>query len=290
MKSPRTVLKPQFAFISPTLVFLLLVVAFPLVYVLYMSTQEWYLASRVPPTFVGLKNYAEIIFKDSRFGSALKNTFLFTLIALTLQTTLGVLCALLFDTEFKGRGIVRTVFIVPMATTPVAISLVWILMMQPTTGVLNYFLSLVHIKPALWVFSQKTVLLALAIVDTWMWTPFIMLITLGGLSSLPTEPFEQAKIDGANSFQTFFRITLPLLRPYIAVAVILRSIDCLKTFDIIFVMTQGGPGTASETLNIFMFLKGFYQFHIGYASAVAVVFFVIILVVSIVLLRFRRPE
>jgi multiple sugar transport system permease protein len=210
--------------------------------------------------------------------------------AIVMQTTFGVIGALVFDRTFKGRGILRTIFILPMATTPVAISLVWILMMNPTTGVLNYFLSLIYVKPALWVFSRKTVLFSLALVDTWMWTPFLMLITLGGLSSLPLEPYESAKIDGANSWQIFWRITLPLLRPFIAVGVILRTIDALKTFDIIFVMTQGGPGTASETLNVFLFLKGFYQFHMGYASAVAVIYFVIILAVCLILLGFRRAE
>ena len=171
-----------------------------------------------------------------------------------------------------------------MMTTPVAIALVFIMMMHPQLGVLNYLLSLVGLPPQLWVYDKNTVIGALVLVETWQWTPLIMLIVLGGLAALPTEPYESALIDGASQWDMFRFITLPLVMPFLMVAIILRAIDAIKSFDIIFVMTQGGPGTASETINIYLYLQAFSFFNIGHASAVVIVFFVIIVALAVVLL------
>jgi multiple sugar transport system permease protein len=147
---------------------------------------------------------------------------------------------------------------------------------------------LVGIAPQKWVFASQSVIPTLALVETWQWTPFVMLIVLGGLASLPEEPFEAARIDGASFLQSLWYITLPLLWPYIMVAIILRAIDALKSFDIIYVITQGGPGTASETINIFLYLQAFAFYNVGLASAVVVVFFLLILGMSVGLLLVRR--
>jgi multiple sugar transport system permease protein len=186
------------------------------------------------------------------------------------------------------RGVLRAIFIMPMMATPVAIALVWTMMFHPQLGVLNYLLTSVGLPPSLWVYSPTTVIPALVLVEVWHWTPLVMLIVLGGLASLPTEPYESALIDGASAWQMFRHITLPLVMPFIMVAVIIRAIDALKTFDTIFVITQGGPGTASETINIFLYLQAFAFYDIGYASAVVVVFFVIIVVFSLILLWARQ--
>jgi multiple sugar transport system permease protein len=162
------------------------------------------------------------------------------------------------------------------------------MMLHPQLGVLNYLLSLVRIPPQKWVFASSSVIPTLGIVETWQWTPFVMLIVLGGLASLPEEPFEAARIDGASFLQSLRYITIPLLWPYIMIAIVLRSIDALKAFDIIYVITQGGPGTASETINIFLYLQAFAFYNIGFASAVVVVFFIIILAMSVALLLVRR--
>jgi multiple sugar transport system permease protein len=177
-----------------------------------------------------------------------------------------------------------------MVATPVAIALVWMMMFNPTLGIMNYFLRGLGLEPALWTSSKTTVIASLALVDTWQWTPFITLIALAGLSALPQEPFEAALMDGASGWQTFWAITLPLLRPTLMVGVLFRTIDALKTFDIIYVMTQGGPGTASETLNIYVFQTGFNYFHMGYASSLLVVLFSLVLFVSLIMMRFRRAE
>jgi multiple sugar transport system permease protein len=164
------------------------------------------------------------------------------------------------------------------------------MMMHPTLGVLNYLLTSVGLPASLWIYNKNTVLLSLVMVDTWEWVPLIMLIVLAGLASLPEEPFEAALIDGASRVQMFFYITLPLLRPSIVVAALFRAIDALKTFDIIFVMTSGGPGNASETINLYLFNVAFSYFDMGYASSIVVIFFALILGVSILAIRLRRTE
>jgi multiple sugar transport system permease protein len=203
-------------------------------------------------------------------------------------TVLGTAAALAFARPFPGRGLLRTVFSLPMMATPVSIALIWQMMFHPQLGILNYLLSLVGIGPQPWIFSRTSALPSLALVETWQWTPFVMLIVLGGLAALPTEPYEAARIDGASRWQVIRYVTIPLVWPYIMVAIILRAIDALKTFDIIYVMTQGGPGTASETLNIFLYLQAFAFFNIGFASAVVVVYFLILMVMSVGLMITRQ--
>ena len=162
----------------------------------------------------------------------------------------------------------------PMMATPVAVALVWTMMFHPQQGVLNYLLSLVGLPPSLWVYSPTLVIPSLVLVEIWHWTPLVMLIVLGGLAALPTEPYESARLDGATEWQLFRYITLPLVAPFLIVAAVIRTIDALKAFDTIYVISQGGPGTASETINLYLYLQAFAFYNIGNASAVVVVFFV----------------
>ena len=155
-------------------------------------------------------------------------------------------------------------------------------------GLANYLVTVVGLSPFRWTYSSQTALYALALVDVWQWTPLIMLIALAGLASLPREPYEAAHLDGATSIQSFWHITLPLLRPTLVVAILFRSIDALKTFDIIFVMTQGGPANASETINILLFNQAFSYFNMGYAASMAVVLFALVMGASLILIKVRR--
>jgi len=228
------------------------------------------------------------LFGDERFQWALLRTLYYTLLAVLAPLVLGTLSALVFHRKFPLRGFLRGVFILPMMATPVAVALVWTMMFHPQLGVLNYLLSLVGIPPPLWVFDPGTVIPSLVLVETWQWTPLVMLIVLGGLAALPTEPYEAAQLDGASAWQTFWRITYPMVLPFLMVAAIIRTIDAVKAFDIIYVISQGGPGTSSETLNIFLYLQAFAFYNIGYASAVVVVFFALIIALSLVLLYVRQ--
>lgn len=206
------------------------------------------------------------------------------MLAVLAPLVLGTAAALVFQQRFFLRGLLRGIFILPMMATPVAVGLVWTMMFHPQLGVLNYLLSLVGLPPQLWVFDPATVIPSLVLVETWQWTPLVMLIVLGGLAALPSEPYESAALDGASAWQRFRHITLPLVAPFLMVAAIIRTIDAVKAFDIIFVISQGGPGTASETINIFLYLQAFAFYNIGYASAVVVVFFVLIVALSLMLL------
>ena len=279
---------PVPVFTLPSVAAVALLMAFPVAYTLYMSVHAWYASSLTSPTFVGLGNFQRAFVEDDRFRNALWLTVYFTGLATALQLVLGVSLALVLNRPFRGKGLVRSVFLLPMVATPVAIALVWMMMYNPTLGVMNYLVGLVGLGPYRWVSNAAIVVPALAVVDTWEWTPLITLITLAGLATLPIEPYESALIDGASPAQMFWRITLPLLRPTIIVALLFRAIDCLKTFDIIYVMTQGGPGFASETLNVYTFQVGLFYFHIGYASSLLVILFALVLGVSLLLIKVRR--
>lgn len=275
-------------FPAPAVLVLLALMAFPIVYTVWMSLHDWNISATSAPHWIGLKNYVDILMKDTRFWHAFWRTVAFTLLSVGAELLIGLAIALTLNREFTGSGIVRTLFLIPMMATPAAIALVWALMMNPRLGVLNYLLSLVHVPGSVWIGSRSAVLGALTVVDVWQWTPLIALICLAGLATLPNEPYEAALIDGATAPQVFRHITLPLLRPTIMVALLFRLIDAIKTFDIIYVMTQGGPGEASETLNIYIYNSAFQYTHLGYASALLVLFFIFILCLSMVLIRLRR--
>lgn len=272
--------------ILPAALVLLGIIAFPLAYSVWMSVHEYSLGGGAPE-FIGSANYGQLL-RDKRFLETVPRTFYFTILGVLAPVFLGTVAALAFTRDYPGRGMLRTFFTLPMMATPVAIALIWQMMFHPQLGVLNYLLSLLHIPAQQWVFASSSVIPSLAVVETWQWTPFVMLIVLGGLAALPEEPVEAARIDGASFWQVIRYITLPLLWPYIMVALVLRSIDALKSFDIIYVITQGGPGTASETLNIFLYLQAFAFYKVGLASAVVVVFFMILLAMSVALLLVRR--
>ena len=278
----------RYIFPAPAFIVVGVIVVYPVFYTGWMSLQEWYASSLTLPQFIGTANYQKIIAGDPRFREAFFRTLYFTLIAVSVETVLGVSMAILFNREFWGKGLVRTLSILPMMATPTAISLIFVMMYHPTLGVMNYLLTVVGLPAWTWTYSSKTALYAIALVDVWEWTPLIMLIAMAGLAALPKEPYESAKIDGASAFQCFYLITLPLLRPTLVVAILFRAIDALKTFDIIFVMTQGGPSNASETINILLFNQAFSYFNMGYASSMAVALFSIILGVCLVLMKVRR--
>lgn len=272
-------------FIVPAAVVVLAVIIFPWIFTLYVSAHDWHLGGA--RSWVGLDNYIKL-FSDSRFGWAMLRTLFYTLLAVVFPMLLGLAAALAFNRKFPLRGLARTIFILPMMATPVAVALVWTMTFHPQLGVLNWLLGQIGLPPSMWVYSANTVIPTLVMIEVWHWTPLVMLLILGGLASLPVDPYEAAKIDGANGWQAFRHITLPLLMPFIVVALIIRCIDALKAFDTIYVITQGGPGSASETINIFLYLQAFAFYNVGYASAVVVVFFVIIMALAALLLWTRQ--
>lgn len=277
--------RSYYLFIVPALAVVGAVIVFPWLFTLWMSAFDWTIGSAAH--FVGFGNYRTLA-TNQRFLEAVLHTFYFTALAVIAPLVLGTAAAMIFHREFPLRGVLRGVFVMPMMATPVAVALVWTMMFHPQQGVLNYLLSLVGLPPSLWVYSPTLVIPSLVLVEVWHWTPLVMLIVLGGLAALPTEPYESARLDGASEWQLFRFITLPLVAPFIAVAAVIRTIDALKTFDTIYVITGGGPGTASETINLYLYLQAFAFYNIGTASAVVVVFFVIVLALALLLLHVRE--
>jgi multiple sugar transport system permease protein len=272
-------------FVVPCGAVVIATIVFPWFFTLYMALHDFKLGGG--REWVGLANYGKLL-GDERFLLSILRTLYFTALAVLLPMVLGLLAALAFNQKFPLRGLARTVFILPMMATPVAAALVWTMMFHPQLGVLNWLLQQIGLPPSMWVYAPETVIPTLVMVEVWHWTPLVMLILLGGLASLPLDPYEAAKIDGATPLQCFRHITLPLLAPFLVVALIIRAIDALKAFDTIYVITQGGPGTASETTNIFLYLQAFAYYNLGYASAVTVVFFAIIILLAMVLLWTRE--
>ncbi|WP_216329677.1 carbohydrate ABC transporter permease [Deinococcus aestuarii] len=277
----------RWVFPLPAVLALFALTILPLIFNLVLSTQERSVSTALPSSFVGWGNYTAAL-QDPRFWNSVKLMFQFTLIAVPAQMLLGLGLALLLSRNMRASGLVRAVVLLPMISTPVAVALIWALMMDPNLGVLNYFLQTLGLGRSLWLADARLVIPALALVDIWQWTPLVSLILLAGLQTMPDEPFEAARIDGASPWQVFRFVTWPMLQPALFAALTLRLIDALKTFDIIEVMTQGGPGNASETLNVYAYHTGFEFLRVGYTAALLTLLLVTVAVVAVGVNLLRR--
>jgi multiple sugar transport system permease protein len=269
----------------PAVVFTVLLIAFPFGYTIWLSLQEYSLGGQ--PRFNGFGNYVQMV-KDGEFWNGLRITFILYALSLVLQLVLGTYIALLLHGSKRLSGVVRTLMISPFVLPPVVVGMMWLVILDPAIGAANWLLQQAGLPRSDWLASPTWVIPTVALIDTWQWTPYVALIVLGGLQSLPPNVYEAAQIDGASRARTFWRITLPLLLPTLVTAAILRSVDLLRFFDIIYITTQGGPGNASNTLNIYGFRKGFEFFEIGYASALMVTLSAIVFGAVLALTQARR--
>jgi len=258
--------------IFPAVVLTLAMVIFPLGYAIYLSMT----GTAAGPSGVGVGNYVRMG-SDPQFWDALRITFGLFLSALVLQLILGTALALLLNRFGAMRGLVRTAILSPFMLPPVVVGMISIVVLDPGLGAANWILQTIGLPPFLWLASPQWSLLVVALIDTWQWTPFVALIVLGGLQSLPQRVYEAAEIDGAIGIKRFWFITLPLLGPTLLTAAVLRSVDLLRFFDVIYITTQGGPGNATTTLNIMAYKLGFDFMDIGYASSVMITLGVLVL-------------
>ena len=279
----------QILFPLPAIVFIALLMVFPILYTLYLSFTNWNLTSGMEPTFVGLTSYLRV-FSEPRFLQALGRTFTFTLFAVAIEVVLGVAIALILNRAFLGKSIAKLLLLLPLVATPVAVGIVFNLFYDPTIGLLNFALSALGLPQGRWISSESTVIASLVLVDVWQWTPMITLIVLAGLAGLSEEPVEAARVDGASEWQILRYVTIPMVMPVILTAMILRLIDALKTFDIIFAMTGGGPGYASETLNIMGFKYSLEYFRMGQSSVILVALFLVVLLCSLGIMKLRESS
>jgi multiple sugar transport system permease protein len=279
----------QLLFPLPAIIFVAMLMVFPVLYTLFLSFTNWNLTSGDPLSFVGLKSYARVL-TEPRFLHALARTFVFTIFAVAIESILGVAIALILNRAFVGKSVAKLLLLLPLVATPVAVGIVFNLFFDPTTGLANYLLKSVGLPQGLWISSAASVLPSLIIVDVWQWTPMITLIVLAGLAGLSIEPIEAAHVDGASEWQILRYVTIPMLMPVILTAMILRLIDALKTFDIIFAMTGGGPGYASETLNIMGYKYSFEYFRMGQSSVILVVLFIVVFGCSLGIMKLRTSS
>mgnify|MGYP000424451295 CR=1 FL=1 len=261
----------------PSIGFLILMTIFPTIYSFWMSLQQYNLSRPDLAHFVGFRNYGQLL-ADDLFWKAARVTFVFSASVLILQFAIGFFIANLFDREGRGMNVLRTLFIIPVFASPVALGLTWRYMYQPGYGLINHLLESVGLPRINWLASPQWALPAVIAVDVWQWTPFVALILLAGMQSISPEITEAAELDGLTRFQYLWRIVLPLLTPIIVVVGLIRLIDALKTFDMIYVITRGGPGTTTYNLPLHAYSLGFASFLMGPSAATA---WIVVLIVNV---------
>ena len=264
-----------------------LMFAVPIAVGIYLSTRSDKIGAFVPGRGVGLANFRRDVF-DQGFVSALATTLIITLIGLAIQLPVGVGLAVLLNRRLRGTRLFRTALLLPMLLTPVAVGLMWRFMLDSDLGVVNWLLDTVGLSRVGWLGEKWAARLAIAMVDSWQSIPFVMLMVLAALSTLPEGPHEAARVDGATSWRVFRFVTLPMLKPVLYVTLMIRVVDSLKLFDIIFILTRGGPGKATQTVGLLTYNTGFNFLETGRAAALGVA--VALVTLPVYLLWLRAPR
>jgi multiple sugar transport system permease protein len=273
-------------FIMPTMILLIVMNIFPLVYTLFLSFTNYSVISDKAPEWVGLQNYRTIL-TDQTLWQNFAVTGRYALISVGLQTVIGFGLALLLRSKFRGSGLITTLILVPMMLSPIVVATFWKLMYNPSYGILNYLLGYTNINTSPnWLGSPDLALWAIIIVDVWMWSPFVMLLCLAGLSAIPEYLYEAAAIDRASAWFQFRRITLPQVMPLLLIAVLFRTIEAFKQFDLVQGLTSGGPGVLTQTVSVKLYQLAFQgQLNTGLSSALAYVVLIVIIAVSNLYIR-----
>ncbi|MEV4837181.1 sugar ABC transporter permease [Nonomuraea sp. NPDC049486] len=274
-------------FLAPALILLAGMLLYPIFYTLWVSLSDFDLATFQPAGWVGWRNY-EAVLNDPGFLESLRVTAVYLVIALPLQMVLGFAIAFLLNVAWRGRGVLRALFLIPMVVAPVVAGGVWRMLLDPLWGVVNYALGLVGIGPVEWIGDPTLAMASLIIIDTWRWTPFVVLIAAAGIMALPGDVYEAAKSDGAGRWATLRHITLPLLVPVMAAAFVVRWLGAVKMFDIALAATKGGPGNATNVVNLYIYEKGFRSLEFGTASSMATIVLVLTMIITYVLFNVTR--
>jgi multiple sugar transport system permease protein len=274
--------------IVPTIVALLVVVAFPLIFALYVSTHEYDLTEGGIGAFTGWENYAQTI-GDELFANAARNTVVLSVsvVALELIIALG-LSLLLNQSGLRFRNVYLAILLIPLLVSPIAVGLIWRLLLHADLGAVNWALGLFGLPKQEWLSGQATAMPTIIGVDVWHETSLMIVIILAGLTALPRDPIEAASVDGANAWQTLWTVTLPLLTPVLLVAVLIRMIAAMKTYDLIYILTRGGPGSATETISYSIWKNAFTTLDMGRSAAASFLLLLAILALTVVLVRVLR--
>ena len=276
-----------YAMLAPLVIIMLALYAYPVVYGVYLAfTKDDYAAIDAKPIWVGFANFITF-FKSSDARRVVQNTLTFTLVTVAIEVILGLALAVALNRNFRAKGMARALILVPLMLAPVVVGYEWRWLYNDPYGLVNYFLMRLGIlsAPIAWTTSARTAMASLVVAEVWYSTTFVAILCLGGLQSLPDEPLEAAIVDGASPLQRFFYVTLPLLRPVLLAAILIRVLDSFQVFDLVFILTYGGPGNLTEVMNTFTYKIAFRYFDLGYASAVAVISLFLMALISLVLAR-----
>jgi len=274
-------------FVLPLALVLSAVMLYPVAFSAWISLHDYRLTRLNDVRWVGLDNYT-FIATDPGFLNAMGNTITFVIGAVTLELVLGLGLAILLQRLVRFQNFIRSTLLAPMFITPIAVGLMFRFLLNSELGVISHYLGEVGISID-W-FGPQLALFSIILIDVWQWTPFMVLMFLAGLESLPKAPFEAARIDGASAWLTFRSVTLPMLRPVITVAIIIRALDAFKVFEYVFAITRGGPGDATETIMYYIYQAGFRFFRMGEAAAAAFLLIVVILVLVIALVKATKSN
>jgi multiple sugar transport system permease protein len=266
-------------YLTPALLVMVTMTVFPFIYALTLSFSRWNLTFARPRTFIGFGNYQSILYSADFWASAAR-TLWYVGSCVTIEFVAGILIAFLLDTQFTGRSVVRALILLPMVMAPVVAGLIWRFIFNDESGLANNVINLFGINSKAWLVDPQLAFFAVVIADVWQWTPFIALIALAGLQAVPKELTEAARVDGATWLQIQRFVTLPIIRPILAIGLLIRLIDCFRNVDQIFVMTYGGPGVATSVLGFYTYLRGFKFFDMGYTAALGMVLVLIISAVA----------
>ena len=279
----------KYLFIWPALTVVLLVAVFPLIYSLTTSFMSLRLIPPIPPRFVGFGNYADLL-TQRRFWNVVGTTSLIAFTAVALQYAIGFAVALALHARMPGERLFRIVFLMPMLLAPVAVALIARMIFNPTMGPLNAFMALFGLANLPYLTSARWAIGTLIAVEVWQWTPFVILLMLAGLATLPDDIYEAAELENASRWRQFWDITFPMLLPISTAVVFIRLIESYKIMDTVFVMTGGGPGIATETLTLFAYQEGFKKFNLGYTSALSFLILIVVTVVGLAFLALLKPQ
>lgn len=280
-------------FVLPAILLLLAITIFPLLYTLRLTVVSLELTVSPKATFVGPQNFINILFHDARFWNAMKNTGILVVVGVGLQVTLGTFLALLLNQLGRTRTWLVSLFLIPVMIAPVVAGFQFRMIYHDQYGPLNYIIQTLTgglVRGFAWIADPAVALWAIMITDIWQWTPFMLLIVLAGLQSVPVELYEAAEVDGASGWHMFWRITLPLLLPIIIIGILVRFMDTFKLFDIVYQLTAGGPGSVTETIAYYTYLQGFKFFSLGYTAAMAFIQLIVITIVAQVFLGYQKRQ
>jgi len=275
----------KYAMVAPSVVLIVSLTIFPILYLLWISLLDWDL-QRAGRAFVGLANYAGAL-QDRRMWQALAHTLLIMAVAVTAELVLGLVLAEVLAGALPGKRVVIPLLILPVIMSPIVAGYGWRMLWDTQYGPINQLLGWLLGRPVtlVWLINSKTVYFSLIVTEVWQWTPFMFLALLAGLVAISPEIHEAAAIDGAGRWQRFWQITLPLIRPLMLVALLIRALDVFKIFDTVFSLTFGGPGTFTETITLYVYLLGFRNFRLGYTAAMAVLVLALVSLATTALLR-----